>query len=98
MPEINCEFVLKVKVGNMLKCKEVVKVVSSDQPISLKQKIEIKMHLMMCRHCRRYQQQLNLLKNGFVRLLKLKYNSADPQKIDQIENKVLDKVNKRSNQ
>lgn len=78
----------------MLKCKEVVKVVSSDQPVSFLQKIEIKMHLLMCRHCHRYVKQLDLIKTGFIRLFESKYKSADENKIHEIENQVLEKVNK----
>ncbi len=47
----------------MLKCREVVDTADQllDGNISRRQRFAIKMHLVMCRHCRRYVRQLRAL-------------------------------------
>lgn len=47
----------------MLKCREVVDNADQllDGVISRRQRFALKMHLLMCRHCRRYVRQLRAL-------------------------------------
>lgn len=51
----------------MLSCEEVTRLVSEslDRELSLRQRVSIKMHLMMCRLCSRYKKQLAGLREAF---------------------------------
>lgn len=48
-------------------CKEVVQMLSEnmDQPIMGYRKFKLKLHLIMCKHCRRYGEQLELADKTF---------------------------------
>lgn len=78
----------------MLSCKEVVKTVSSEERTTWRRKLEVRLHLMMCRHCGKYAKQLELLKIGIQNLLSSKAKSADKSKIQNVENRVLEKLKK----
>jgi predicted anti-sigma-YlaC factor YlaD len=47
----------------MLRCKEVVRLVASDELAGsgLMRRLAVRMHLAMCRHCRRYAKQIREL-------------------------------------
>ena len=51
----------------MLSCREVTQLVSEslDRRLSLRQRVSMKMHLMMCRLCSRYNKQLAGLRDTF---------------------------------
>jgi hypothetical protein len=51
----------------MLACREVTRLVSEslDRELSLPQRMSIKMHLMMCKLCSRYNKQLAALREAF---------------------------------
>ncbi|NCQ34461.1 anti-sigma factor [bacterium] len=53
----------------MLKCKEVSHIVSEDLPLGLWGRMMLKMHLLMCVHCRRYAAQIRSLGRGARREL-----------------------------
>lgn len=78
----------------MLSCKEVVKTVSSEERTTWRRKLEVRIHLMMCWHCGKYVKQLELLKIGIQNLLNSKVKSADKNKIQTVENRVLEKLKK----
>ena len=50
----------------MIRCKEVATLLSTDQlalaPIG--RRLAVRVHLMMCRHCRRFARQIALLKQA----------------------------------
>jgi hypothetical protein len=75
----------------MMNCKQVMTKLSTDENLSLMQKIDLKFHLMMCRGCSRFKQQLTLINEGFENLI-----SSDLQlqeyRIKNIQNKVLTKL------
>lgn len=48
----------------MLKCKEVSHIISEDLPLGLWGRMMLKMHLLMCVHCRRYAAQIRSLGRG----------------------------------
>jgi len=60
----------------MLSCKEVSNLVSQSQNRSLKmrEQLAVKIHLLVCRMCRRYQRQISFLTEASRKLLQ------DPQK------------------
>lgn len=76
----------------MLSCKEVVKIVSSEERPSWRRRLEIRFHLMMCHHCGKYVKQLELMKSGFKKLLQSKHEKANQEKIRDLENKVIEKT------
>lgn len=50
----------------MIRCKEVATLLSTDQVASQSvwRRIAVRVHLMMCRHCRRFARQVTLLKHA----------------------------------
>ena len=78
----------------MLSCKEVVKIISSDDKQSWKHKLSIRLHLLFCRHCRKYVKHLDLLSKGIKKLIQQKAESIDDEKIKKIEEQLLTKLNK----
>lgn len=72
----------------MLSCKETVLILSSSQELTFRQKLELRAHLFMCKHCSAYSNQL---KKSYQELTK-----TDPDRVHELENKVLENL-KRSN-
>jgi anti-sigma factor RsiW len=67
----------------MLKCNEVVE--RADElvdgtPLSFRQRWALRLHLMMCHHCRRYVRQLRLL----VQSLRREPEPASAEEVDQV--------------
>ncbi len=67
----------------MLKCNEVVE--RADElvdgtPLSFRQRWALRLHLMMCHHCRRYVRQLRLL----VQSLRRNPEPASEEEVDQV--------------
>jgi hypothetical protein len=62
----------------MLACREVTRLVSEslDRELSLGQRMSIKMHLMMCKLCSRYNKQLAALKEA-IRLHAMREEDVD---------------------
>lgn len=77
----------------MLSCKEIVKILNSEEKIPLFQRAELKMHLMMCKHCSAYLKHLHSLRNGFKKLFS-KLTQAEPKTVKHLEDKVLDQLKK----
>jgi hypothetical protein len=77
----------------MLPCKEIVKLLSSEEKGSLFRKAEIKMHLLMCEHCSSYSKHLSLMKKGF-KLLFARLTEVKPENVDHLETKVIEKIKK----
>ena len=47
----------------MLSCKEIAHTVSTEDvaPVGWRKRLAVKLHLMICRHCRRYAEQMRAL-------------------------------------
>ncbi len=47
----------------MLNCKQNSELLSQslDRPVTLREKVAMRMHLMMCRGCRNFEKQLNFI-------------------------------------
>lgn len=73
----------------MLSCKETVKILSSDAQLTLMKKLEIKMHLLFCRHCWKYAQHLQILKINLKKFYSTQFLKAEKEKITELENKIL---------
>ena len=78
----------------MLSCKEIVRLLSSDQAVPLMKRAELKMHLMMCKHCSRYSKHLQILTDGFKKLFRAK-TTVDPSQVERLEKQVIDEIKKK---
>ena len=77
----------------MLSCKEIVKILNSEEKVPLFQRAELKMHLMMCKHCSAYSKHLQSLRSGFKKLFS-KLTRTEPKTVERIEDEVLDRMRK----
>lgn len=75
----------------MLSCKEIVKIVSSEERRAWRQKLEVRLHLMMCHHCGKYAHQLALLKAGFKKLFLNKSQKIDEANLRNLEDRIIKK-------
>ena len=69
----------------MLACKEIVEIVASNQKLTLVRKVELKFHLLMCKHCNGYVEQLKTINEEHIHQL-------EDQVIEHIKN-IHDKKN-----
>ena len=75
----------------MLKCREVSKIVAAeDRNLGFMKRMELKLHLFMCVHCRNYAAQIKAMGRD-VRGLVLS-TEPTPREIDDLENRICDKV------
>jgi hypothetical protein len=76
----------------VLSCKQVVD--GADRllagEISLRQRLAMRLHLLICVHCRRYLRQMGLLLNA---LPHLRRRAADPAQVDTVMARVRDARN-----
>lgn len=80
----------------MLNCKEVVKVISSEERRSWRRKLEVRFHLFICSHCSRYAKQMEMLKSGFNNIMISKFKSISETKIKNLEDRVIEKIKKNN--
>lgn len=76
----------------MLKCKEISSLISSDNlgEAGFMKRMEVRIHLMMCKHCARYFDQIKSVGQG-AKELACKHE-ADPQQIQRMEEIIMDEV------
>jgi len=76
----------------MLKCNQVSRIVSADDyhELGFMKRMEFKMHLMMCSHCRRYVDQIKSLCR-IVREKTMNLNASDEQ-LARMEDKIREDV------
>lgn len=75
----------------MIPCKEIVKLLNTEEKIPLLTRAEIKMHIFMCKHCAAYATHLKLLKRGFSVLFR-KITSIETDAASKVETDVIKKV------
>lgn len=78
----------------MLSCREVTQLTASDDltTAGLRQRMAVRMHLLMCQHCRRYARQLRGMGNAVRQLAR----AAAPRPSDaELERRLLDLVRRR---
>jgi predicted anti-sigma-YlaC factor YlaD len=73
----------------MLKCKEVARILASDEldGAGWKKRLSVGTHLLMCRHCRHYAEQLRAL--GAAARDLLRRQSTDSEALKRLENSIL---------
>ncbi len=77
----------------MPSCKEVTAAVASDDLARRpwRERLAIRLHLLMCRHCRRYVEQLAAIASAVRALYR-----EEPPAPDSLEKSILDSIKKRS--
>ncbi len=80
----------------MLSCKEVTRKIASEEFAEARwwQRLGVRLHLPMCRHCRRYAAQLRAM-GEFARNL-WGSGSEDPDTLKRLERSILQKVSEGS--
>ncbi len=74
----------------MLSCREVVRLVASDELASAgwRRRLAVRLHWLMCRYCRRYAVQLRAIAEATRKLLE--GGEADPTRLDRLERAILE--------
>lgn len=80
----------------MLRCYEIVKILSFEEELSFLKRAELKMHLTMCIHCSKYAKHLKILKDSFTTFFKMK-TQVEKDQVKKLEEGVIDKVRKNGN-
>ena len=75
----------------MLPCKEIVRVLSSGEELPLAKRLELRLHLMMCKYCARFATHLQIMRKQFSRLFN-EQTSVKEDSIRQLEKTVLDSL------
>ena len=70
----------------MIKCKEVSQIVAGDRDIGFWKNLELKFHLLMCVHCRRYADQIRRLGLGARELADR--NQPDAKQTEKMEHEI----------
>ncbi len=74
----------------MLSCQEVSRSIASDElgTAGWRRRLSIKLHLLMCRHCRRYARQIDAIGSAARRLLGK--DRLDPGSRERLRSSILD--------
>jgi hypothetical protein len=75
----------------MLPCKKIVEVVSSSEKKSFMMSLEIKLHLLMCKHCKAYVEQLVVMKKQYKKLFKV-FTKVDEGHLHDLEEQVIKNI------
>ncbi|MEK6704986.1 MAG: hypothetical protein AABZ06_04295 [Bdellovibrionota bacterium] len=78
----------------MLPCKEIVRLISSGEYLPLIKKAELRMHLMMCKHCSRYSKHLLMLSDAFRKLFAAK-TKMDQTQVESLKKQVLEEIDRK---
>jgi len=76
----------------MLTCKEVSKSIASDEltTTSWRQRLSVKLHLLMCRHCRRYARQMRAIGEAAKQIFS--DSPADPDSRERLRSSILAQI------
>jgi hypothetical protein len=76
----------------MLTCKEVSHVLASEEPVSpgWRQRLSVKLHLLMCRHCRRYSRQIQAVGDAARQIFT--DSTEDQTSRERLRNSILDQI------
>ncbi len=74
----------------MLKCKDVTRKIASDElaEAGWGERLGVRLHLLLCRHCRRYKEQLRSIGNAARNLWGSR--SQDPPTLERLERRILE--------
>ncbi len=73
----------------MLRCKETARILASDllDDLTWGRRLALRVHLLMCRHCRRYARQLRAI--GAAARTLWREESVDPSTLERLERGIL---------
>ena len=76
----------------MMKCREISRLVASEgaTELGLFKRLELRIHLLMCHHCRRYFEQIRGLGRGARELAA--QDPCPPERLVEIEREIVDRV------
>ena len=76
----------------MMKCKDISHLIASGhvEELGFMKRLEMRLHLMMCRHCQGYAQQIKALGDGARRMVGAK--EPTPEELQHLENEICDKI------
>lgn len=77
----------------MLTCKQVVRILGSEEPLTWRQWLSLRFHLLMCRHCSRFSKHLKMAVEGASKLLR-KNSEVDESVIREVEETTLKELKK----
>ncbi len=79
----------------MISCKEVSKILSENDNLSLLKKVELRMHLFICKKCSRFEKHLKSLLSGAQKLYRVKDNEYK-EKVTHLENSIIKKLKEKN--
>lgn len=76
----------------MLTCKEVSQSIAADElrAADWRHRLAVKLHLLMCRHCRRYSRQIREIGDAAQKIFG--EDSLDPASHDRLRDSILDQL------
>jgi len=78
----------------MKTCKEISHILSRDEEISLISRMELKMHLLMCKGCSAYATHLKMMIEGFQKLF-THLTQVDQKQVKKLEDEIISKLVKK---
>lgn len=81
----------------MLNCKEASQIISQslDRPLSFSERLQLKVHLLMCDACRQFKRQLVALQQHFKTMVRQVENDENIHLSAQKKADILEKINSR---
>lgn len=76
----------------MMKCHDISHLVASGEvdDLGFMKRLELRMHLLMCRHCQNYVSQIKALGDGARRLMQQRGPTSD--ELQHLEKEICDKI------
>ncbi len=76
----------------MMKCKEVSHLIASSEAedLGFMKRFELRLHLMMCKHCQNYADQIKALGRGARRMVGAQEPSSED--LQKLEDEICDKI------
>ncbi len=76
----------------MMKCKEISHLIASGsaEDLGFMKRLELRLHLMMCRHCQGYADQIKALGDGARRMIGAREPSSE--ELQKLENEICEKI------
>ena len=75
----------------MLSCKETVRILSADQELSFRKKLELRVHLFMCKHCAAYSKQLKAMAHQLKKTFR-ELTKTSPEQLRELEDKIIENL------
>ena len=78
----------------MLACKEVTRIVAAQEldEAGWKRRLAVRLHLLMCRHCRRYAAQLRAIGKAARSIWGIRPEDQDSEAVERLERVILEPV------